>query len=117
MVSHCTLAWCRGCEIVIVFISPPDIRSLGSYGITDGAKLFLTHKPHARTPVTTSSAETTDPQALTGSTAGEGRAPRDPVAMEVDREERMVLTVKLLKGGREETVEVCVNKLNQFQFL
>lgn len=100
-----------------MFISPPDIRSLGSYGITDGAKLFLTHKPHARTPVTTSSAETTDPQALTGSTAGEGRAPRDPVAMEVDREERMVLTVKLLKGGREETVEVCVNKLNQFQFL
>ena len=34
-------------------------------------------------------------------------APCDPEPMETEREERVVLTVKLLKGGREEVIEVC----------
>ena len=63
----------------------PDARSVGSYGIANDAKLFLSHKTRG------------------GATPAAG----DPVSMETDGG-RVVLTVKVLQGGREETIEVCV---------
>ena len=99
------------CVVCVCVCVPSDSQSLDHYGLTDGVKIFLTHRPAATsTPVTASSvsADSSRPHPQLN-TAG-----HEAVDMETDGEERVVLMVKVLKGGREEKVEVR-GKVGRFE--
>ena len=66
-----------------------DARNIASYGIKDGTKLFLTQRAPA------------------GAASTDGGGGGEEEAMETDSG-RMSLTVKLLRAGRDETIEVCL---------
>lgn len=90
-----------------ISLSHAGSHCLHEYSISDGAKLFLAHKP----PTSTAESGPQQPLREASSASGSGRG--DPVAGSEGRSEegrseegRMVLTVKVLKGGREEKIEV-----------
>ena len=84
-----------------------DARNIASYGIKDGTKLFLTQRVPA-------GAASTDGGAGAASTDGGGGGEEE--AMETDSG-RMSLTVKLLRAGRDETIEVCLFVVNDSVFV
>ena len=75
-----------------------DARNIASYGIKDGTKLFLTQRVPA------------------GAASTDGGGGGEEEAMETDSG-RMSLTVKLLRAGRDETIEVCLFVVNDSVFV